>query len=170
MFVKNSMRLQVGIVILYAAFFLHAQTNPSLPKIELKTMDGKIISTDSIQNNGKPIIMSFWATWCKPCIKELNIFAEHYDEWVEETGVKLFAINVDDQRTFASVKTLVNGKAWPFIVYCDPNGEFKRAMNVVNIPHTFILDGERKIVWQHSTFAEGAEEEVIEVVRNLVKK
>lgn len=167
---KCSMRILFIFPALFLLILLKAQSFSYIPKMELRTMDGKTITTDSITNGERPIIMSFWATWCKPCIKELNTFAEHYDEWVEETGVKLFAINVDDQRTFASVKTLVNGKGWPFVVYCDPNGEFKRAMNVVNIPHTFVLDGERKVVWQHSTFAEGSEEEVIQVVKNLIKK
>jgi peroxiredoxin len=155
--------------LLLLGFSIFGQSG-SIPTVEIKTMDGKIISTDSITNEGKPIIISFWATYCKPCIKELTTFAEHYDEWVEETGVKLFAISVDDQRTLSSVKPLVNGKAWPFTVYCDPNGDFKRAMNVVNVPHTFVLDGNRQIVWQHSTFAEGSEDELIEQVRKVAKK
>jgi len=142
----------------------------TIPSIEIKTMDGKLISTDSITNNGKPIILSFWATWCKPCIKELSTFAENYDDWVEETGVKLFAISIDDQRSFASVKATVNGKGWPFTVYCDPNGDLKRALNVVNVPHTFILDGNRQIFWQHSSFAEGSEEELIEQVKKIATK
>lgn len=138
-----------------------------IPSLDIKNMDGSVYSTDSIVNGESPIIISFWATWCKPCVRELTSIAEVYEEWVEETGVRLVAISIDDQRTFNNVLPFVNGKDWPFDVYCDPNGDFKRAMSVNMVPHTFILDKDRKIVWQHTSFAEGGELELIELIRRL---
>jgi len=140
-----------------------------LPSIELKTIDGKTIKTDEITNNGKPVIISFWALWCKPCIKELTTISEVYDEWVEETGVKLIAVSVDDARSTARVKPTVDAKGWSYDVLLDVNGDFKRAMNVNMIPHTFLLNGKGEIVWQHTSFSEGAELELIELVRKLAK-
>jgi peroxiredoxin len=155
------------ILVFFAAVSIFAQTGNTLPTIDLKNTDGTTISSDSIQNNGKPIIISFWATWCKPCVKELNTFAELYEEWQEETGVKLYAISVDDQRSFNNVAPFVNGRDWPFEVFCDPNGDFKRAMNVNQVPHTFIIDKDRNIVWQHTSFTEGGEIELIELIKKL---
>jgi peroxiredoxin len=140
-----------------------------LPSIELKTIDGKTIKTDEISNNGKPVIISFWALWCKPCIKELTTISEVYDEWVEETGVKLIAVSVDDARSSARVKPTVDAKGWSYDVLLDVNGDFKRAMNVNMIPHTFLLNGKGEIVWQHTSFSEGAELELIELVRKVAK-
>jgi len=140
-----------------------------LPSIELKTIDGKTIKTDEITNNGKPVIISFWALWCKPCIKELTTISEVYDEWVEETGVKLIAVSVDDARSTARVKPTVDAKGWSYDVLLDVNGDFKRAMNVNMIPHTFLLNGKGEIVWQHTSFAEGAELELIDLVRKVAK-
>lgn len=159
------MKKVIGILIFFAITNAFAQN--TLPTIDIKNPDGSIISTDSIKNGGKPIIISFWATWCKPCIKELTTISEAYEEWQEETGVKLYAISTDDARTFSNVSSFVNGRDWPFIVYCDPNSDFKRAMNVNMIPHTFILDKDRNIVWQHTSFSEGGELHLIDLVRKL---
>ncbi len=139
-----------------------------LPSVELKTVDGKKINTTEINNNGKPIIIDFWATWCKPCIMELNAIAEKYDDWKNETGVVLYAISIDDTKSMNRVAPLVNSKGWDFTVLLDPNSDFKRAMNVINIPHTFILDGNGNIVYQHTTYAEGDENKLYEIIKKLV--
>lgn len=162
----NRMKSFFGILTFFAVISLTAQNN-TVPTVDLKKPDGTIVSSDSILNNGKPIIISFWATWCKPCVKELTTFAEVYEEWQEETGVKLYAISIDDSRTFPNVASFVNGRDWPFDVLCDPNADFKRAMNVNLVPHTFIIDKDRKIVWQHTSFTEGGELELIDLIRKL---
>ncbi len=138
-----------------------------LPSVKMKTVKGLPTSSDSISNNGKPVIISFWATWCKPCIRELTTIADVYDEWMEETGVKLYAISIDDSRSMTLVAPLVNGKGWEYTVMLDPNSDFKRAMNVGPIPHTFLLNGQGEVVYQHTSFAEGDELNLIEMVRKL---
>ena len=138
-----------------------------LPSANLKTLEGKTINSSTFSNDGKPYIISFWATYCKPCIKELNAIAEIYDEWQEEHGVKLIAISIDDSRTSRNVPVLVNGKGWEYEFYLDSNSDFKRAMNVNNVPHTFIVNGKNEIVWQHTTYSEGDEEELIELIEKL---
>ncbi len=139
----------------------------NLPSVNVKTLDGKTFNTSEITNDGNPIILSFWALWCKPCINELTTIAEVYDEWVEETGVKLVAVSIDDSRSSSRVAPTINGKGWDYDVLLDPNGDFKRAMNVNMIPHTFLLNGKGEIVWQHTSFSEGSELQLIEMVRAL---
>ena len=140
-----------------------------LPKVMLKSIDGKSVSTDTLSNNGKPFIIDFFATWCKPCNRELTAIAEVYDEWVEETGVKLYAISVDQAQNVNKVKPLVDSHGWPYEVLLDPNSEFKRALGVQMIPYVLICDGKGNIVYKHNGYTEGAEEELIEKVRELVK-
>ena len=144
-----------------------ASKGRSLPSVELKTLDRKTLLTDTLSNHGKPMIISFWALWCKPCIKELTNIGNVYKEWVEETGVRLIAVSIDDARSSSRVKPFVDGKGWEFEVLLDPNSDFKRAMNVNLIPHTFLLDGNGKVVWQHTSYTEGSELELIEMVRKL---
>lgn len=137
----------------------------SIPTVEVKTLDGKTISTDEIANGDNPLILSFWATWCKPCIKELNAINELYDEWQEETGVKVVAISIDDTRSQARVKPFVNGNDWAFDILLDANSDFRRAMNVNAVPHTFLFDGNMKLVNQHTSYAPGDEEKLYEKVK-----
>jgi len=140
-----------------------------IPSSTVKTLDGKQVNTSSFNNGGKPIIISFWATWCKPCKKELDAIAEEYEEVQKETGVKLIAISIDDARSSGKVVTDVKTKGWKYEVYIDENQDFKRAMNVNNVPHTFIVNGNGEIVWSHNSYAEGDEEKLFNNVRKLIK-
>lgn len=139
-----------------------------LPSSEVKTLEGKTVNTNTLCNPGKPMIISFWATWCSPCKAELNAIAENYTDWQKETGVKVVAVSIDDARNMGKVAPYVNGRNWEFEVLLDPNGDFKRAMNVNNVPHTFLLNGNGEIVWQQNSSAPGDEEKLYELVKKLV--
>src|SRR3990172_6828409 len=152
-----------------SVFFSFQSASHKIPSSDVKTLDGKSLNTSKLSNDGKPMIISFWATWCAPCKKELNTVAEVYDDWRKETGVKLIAISIDDSKSSGKVAPYVNGKGWEYEMYLDLNSDFKRAMGVNTPPHTFIVDGKGNIVWQHIGFKEGDEAQYIEVVRKLVK-
>jgi cytochrome c biogenesis protein CcmG/thiol:disulfide interchange protein DsbE len=140
-----------------------------LPVVVIKNLDGSKVSTSTFTNNGKPIIISFWATWCKPCKKELDNIMDDYADWQKETGVKIIAISIDDARTMPKVVTDVKSKGWPYEVYIDDNQDFKRAMNVNVVPHVFIVDGNGEIVWTHNSYAEGDEIKLYENIKRLIK-
>ncbi len=158
------------LLILFLAIFTNVQTTlAQLPAITLKTMDGKTVRTDTLSNDGKPFIIDFFATWCKPCNRELDAIAEVYEDWQEETGVKIFAISIDQAQNINKVKPLVNNHGWEYDVLLDPNGDLKRALGIQMIPFVLICDGKGKIVYKHSGYTEGAETELIEKVRELIK-
>ena len=145
--------------------------NKVLPNTQVKTLDGSNFNINQLENDGNPIVISFWATWCKPCKKELNNIAEIYEDWQDETGVKLVAISIDDTRSMAKVTPFVNASDWEYEVYLDPNGDFKRAMGVSTVPHTFLLNGNNKIVWQHKGYVDGDEMELFKEIKKLeIKK
>lgn len=151
-------------ILLFLASSLFGQ-NKKLPNVKLKTIDGKTVDLSTLSNDGKPIVISFWATWCKPCKTELNTIAEEYEDWQEETGVKLIAVSIDNARSTGRVEPYVNGQGWEYQVLLDPNGDLKRAMNVNNVPHTFLIDGKGNIVWDHNNYAAGDEEELFEQIK-----
>ena len=138
-----------------------------LPSVNLKDIEGNSVNFSKISNNGKPIIISFWATWCKPCKAELNTIAEEYDDWVDETGVKLVAVSIDDARSSSRVEPYVNAQGWEYLVLMDPNSDLRRAMGVNNVPHTFLVNGAGKIVWDHNNYSPGDEEELYEKLIHL---
>ncbi len=161
-------KLTLLLTILFVA--LAAQAQNALPSVNIKTLDGKEINTATLNNDGKPFIISFFATWCKPCLRELKAINEVYADWQEETGVKLIAVSIDEGQNTQKVKPLIDGNGWEYEVLLDSNSDFKRAMKVNLIPAVFVVDGKGNIVYTHSGYSDGSEEHLIEVVREHLKK
>jgi len=165
--------MKLKTIIFFTFFFASlsfAQQKQKIPDIELRNLESKIVRTSSFKNEGKPIILSFWATWCKPCIRELSAYHDNYKEWKKNTGVKIIAVSVDDIRSKNKVAPFVRGRSWDFEVYLDSNEDLKRAMNINTIPHTFLINGKGEIVWQHNSYAEGDEEILYEKILEINRK
>jgi cytochrome c biogenesis protein CcmG, thiol:disulfide interchange protein DsbE len=145
------------------------ETGKKLPAVQLVDMEGNPVNTAELGFNG-PIVISFWATWCSPCKRELNTIHEVYADWQEETGVNLVAVSIDDEKTKNSVPVYVNGKLWEYLVLMDPNHDFKRAMGVNNVPHTFLINKDGEIVYSHNNYAPGDEETLYKEILKLVGK
>ena len=166
---KDTMKQSVLIFIVMFALS-NVPMFAQLPAVTLKTMDGTEVRTDTLANDGKPFIIDFFATWCKPCNRELDAISEVYEEWQEETGVKIIAVSIDQAQNINKVKPLVSNHGWEYEVLLDPNGDFKRALGCQMIPYTIIVDGKGDIVYKHNGYTDGAETELIEKVRELLKQ
>lgn len=143
----------------------------NIPNVQIKSLENKIVNTQDLFDGESLVILSFWATWCKPCIKELDAYNENIIDWADETGVKLYAISIDNARSMSRVAPFVNGRGWNDLeFYLDPNEDLKRAMNVINVPHTILLNGKGKILWQHTSYADGDEYELFDVIKEKSSK
>ena len=136
------------------------EVSAQLPQVTLKDINGKTVRTDTLSNNGKPFIISFFATWCKPCMRELKAVHDLYPDWHDDLGVEMYIVSVDQAQDSHKVKPLVDGNGWEYHVLLDPNGAFKRAMNVQSIPHIFILDKKGNIVYNHVGYTDGDEDSI----------
>lgn len=152
----------------YAGIMNVEVVQAQLPHVIIKDISGQSVSTDTLSNGGKPFVIDFFATWCKPCNRELDAISEVYEDWQQETGVKIIAVSIDQAHNINKVKPLVDNHGWEYEVLLDPNSDFRRALGIQMIPYVIICDGQGKIVYRHQGYTDGDEMELIEKVRELV--
>lgn len=163
---KISSFLATGLLLFLAQL---AFGQKSLPSVEVKTLDGQTMNIQEFGKNGKITVISFWATWCSPCKKELDAIANLYEEWQEAYDMELVAITIDTQRALAKVKPMVESSGWPYIILSDVNQQLRNSLNFQTIPQTFLLDKDGNIVYSHSGYVPGDEYELENKIKELVK-
>ncbi len=137
-----------------------------IPNLKLDDLEGNSFNTGTFnKENTKATVLAFWATWCIPCINELSIFNDNLVDWKKKYQFDFYAVSQDDSRTINRVKPLVNGKNWDFTVLLDKNQELKRELNLMNVPYTIIIKG-GKIIYRHSGFVMGDEEEILQLIKD----
>ena len=139
----------------------------ALPDTKIKSLQGNEVIFNSFGNTrDTAVIISFWATWCIPCIQELNTIHDQYEDRQKETPFRFIAISIDDARTMQKVKPFVAGKGWPYEIFLDVNSDLKRALNIIDVPHILVIKN-GKIVYQHNGYVNGNEEELFEILKKI---
>lgn len=141
-----------------------------IPSVKLENGKGEIVNTSSLADGSSPMIISFWSTTCKPCIRELDAVNDLMPDWLDEADFRVVAISTDDNRFVAKAKSLVEGHGWSdFIVLYDKNQEFMRAMNVTLTPQVYVVDANGKIIYSHTGYTPGSEEELFKYIKSAQK-
>lgn len=141
-----------------------------VPSVKIENSKGELVNTASLVDNKTPMIISFWATTCKPCIRELDAINELMPDWLDEAQFRVIAIATDDNRSAAKARSLAEGHGWSdFTVLYDKNQEFMRAMNVTLTPQVFVVDANGKIVYSHTGYTPGSEQELLKTIKGLKK-
>jgi len=141
----------------------------TIPEAVVKTLEGQNIQAHDLGKSGKITVVSFWATWCSPCKKELDAIKDYYGEWQEKYGVELVAISIDDARTAAKIPAMVAEKGWEYRILLDSNKAFHQAVNAASVPFTLLIDQNGNIVFEHVGYTPGDELELEEQIKALVK-
>lgn len=139
-----------------------------VPSVTVETVKGESFDTAKLLEEGTPMIISFWSTSCKPCIRELDAVYDAMPDWLDEADFRVVAVSTDDSRLLAKAKSFAEGRGWgeEFTLLFDKNQDFMRAMNVSVVPHVFVVDGKGKVVYSHTAYVPGGEVELFEAVKS----
>ena len=148
--------------LLLAAFLLSASAPVAkqLPNITIADLQGKPVNIVEFTKKNKLTVLSFWATWCSPCKRELDAVSELYPDWQEKMGVELVAITIDNARALSQVKPIIEEKGWEYSFLVDSKQELQQALGFQAIPQTFIVNDEGTILYQHEGYNPGDELEL----------
>ena len=170
-YVNNWKYLNMRTLLLTFALFVSVVVSAQVPSVVVENSKGEAFNTRTLLEEGTPMIVSFWSTSCKPCIRELDAVYEALPDWLEEAKFRVVAVSTDDSRLLAKAKSFAEGRGWgeDYVLLFDKNQDFMRAMNVSVVPHVFVIDGTGKIVYSHTSYVPGNELELFEAVKKCSK-
>ncbi len=156
--------------ILFFLLFLNSWfvfSQKEMPNVNLVNNNNESFNVkNDFHEKDKLYVFAFWATWCVPCLNELDAINEHYESWKSELNMELVAVSIDDSRTQKRVKPLLNGKKWTYTILLDTNQDLKRALSIANVPYTLVVKN-KKIVYIHNGYSQGAEIELYNKLKEL---
>ncbi|MBW7952057.1 MAG: TlpA family protein disulfide reductase [Chitinophagaceae bacterium] len=155
---------------LFFTFFIASASfsQESLTQLKLKDAKGNVVQIGEVIQSQKPVIISFWATWCAPCIQELEAIHEVYEDWQKETKVTLYAVCIDDARSQFKAKSIYKIKGLKYEVLYDANQDLKRALNVANVPNLVVYFNGKEI-YKHSGYSPGSEDVLYKKIKEAIK-
>ena len=157
--------------LLSLALLVSAVAAAQVPSVTVENAKGESFDTSLLLEEGTPMIVSFWSTSCKPCIRELDAIYDALPDWLDEVKFRVVAVSTDDSRLLAKAKSFAEGRGWgeDYVLLFDKNQDFMRAMNVSVVPHVFVLDAKGKIVYSHTSYVPGNELELFEAIKKSQK-
>ena len=158
-------------IVLAISLFISTLAFAQVPSVKVENMKGESFDTKTLMEAGKPMIVSFWSTSCKPCIRELDAIYDALPDWKEVVDFDVVAVSTDDSRLLAKARSFAEGRGWgeDYILLFDKNQDFMRAMNVSVVPHVFVMDAKGKIVYSHTSYVPGNELELFEAIKKSQK-
>ncbi len=158
-------------LLLTIALFVSAVCMAQVPSVTVENAKGEAVNTKTLLDEGTPMIISFWSTSCKPCIRELDAIYDALPDWLEEADFRVVAVSTDDSRLLAKAKSFTQGRGWgeDFVLLFDKNQDFRRAMNVSFVPHVFVVDGKGKVVYSHTSYVPGNELDLFNEIKKCSK-
>ncbi|MBX2928242.1 MAG: TlpA family protein disulfide reductase [Saprospiraceae bacterium] len=161
--------LLIAVCLIFSSAALSAQK--SIPSVDIKTLSGKAVNIQNYTHqSGKITVLSFWATWCKPCMLELDAIKDLYPEWQEKYGVQLVAVTIDDQRSLAKVGPLVESKGWEYTILTDANRALMAALNFQTPPQTYLIAADGSVLYEHTGYTPGNEYDLEEKIKAAAGK
>jgi peroxiredoxin len=160
------MKTAVPVLLLLVAALLPspARGEPSYspaPAFRLSDVEGNPFQLEDLR--GHVVLLNFWATYCIPCLTELEAYRALQLRHANEAGpglpggLRIVAVSVDGPQTVARARSFARTRAFPFPVVLDPEQDAYRLYNVSVMPTSLLIDAEGRIVHRQEGFQPGDE-------------
>jgi cytochrome c biogenesis protein CcmG, thiol:disulfide interchange protein DsbE len=137
------------------------------PDFRAVDLAGERFSLGDLLGKG-PILVDFWATWCKPCIKELPYVQRIHDD-LAESGVQVLAVTIDSPKSQAQVRKFIQSRKFTFRVVMDGEQDvFRKLQGKGTVPYVVVLDAQGNIRYHHTGYRPGDEKELRKIVEELM--
>lgn len=167
---KNMAMFRYLLTFLLLVLAFRAFAQKTIPAVDLRTLDGRPANIGEYLDDDQPVILSFWASWCKPCHRELNAFHDLYGQWQERFGVQILAVTIDTRRQLARAKSIAATEGWEFVLLSDQDNRLKNALNVQAIPQTYLINKAGEIIYESNGYVPGAERQLEQKLMEISKK
>lgn len=141
-------------------------TGSTIPDLKVQLLDGEKTSIHALLEDG-PLLIDFWATWCKPCKKVMK-HLDRYHEAYGEHGFKVLMVNQDTPRSLGKVKSYIRSQKYTFHVGLDPNQKIAKKLNGLLMPTLILVDKDGTIMWRHQGYMPGEEVEIEHQIRSIL--
>lgn len=143
-----------------------ATAEEEAPDFNLRSPTGERIHLKTLLKEG-PVLLDFWATWCKPCIKAMPKLQEIHKKY-EDRGLTVVGVNEDGPRGQSKVKPFLRARKLTFPVALDLDGAVQKRMRVTAMPTTILIDSDGMVVFRQAGFAKGQEGALIEAIEAVL--
>jgi thiol-disulfide isomerase/thioredoxin len=137
-----------------------AAWGPAIARHEFRALDGGTVSLAEL--SGSVVVLNFWASWCKPCKRELV----QLDEWSRSagTGVRVMAVSIDSDR--ARAERFLRSEKLSLPIYLDGPDGLAKSLDLPSLPCTVVLDAGGRVV--HVDRGSGSIAEIARAVREVL--
>jgi peroxiredoxin len=148
------------------------QAMEKAPTFQLEDVEGQ--RYDLGKNLGKEVILlDFWATYCLPCLAEMNTFKDLETRY-HDRGFRVVAIAVDQPQTLARVRAFAKARAFPFPILIDPSQDAYRLYGVSALPTSMLIDRKGFVAHRQEGFQPGEEatleSRIVELLGDTVQR
>ncbi|MBT3232321.1 MAG: TlpA family protein disulfide reductase [Calditrichaeota bacterium] len=132
------------------------------PDFKLKRMNGgEFILSEELKKG--PVLIDFWATWCKPCKKALPKI-EYFHKTYADSGLQVVTISIDNPKSKSKIKPFIKGQKYTFDVLFDSNMEVRKLFGGKEIPLSVLINSDSEIVFKHLGYKPGDEKKIEEEI------
>jgi len=157
---KNIPFICLPFLFLILSGFICGETN----NIELMSTDGDYVRTQSFK--GKVVVVSWWATWCKPCLQELKFLSKMKKKYND--ALIVVAVSTDGPETISAVNTIIRSKRLDnLIVLIDREGSTNP---LGQLPYSIYLNRDGLQCSEHSGFISGDEDSIEKKIKGLINE